>query len=326
MRAGVGGWWGGGAAKRERTQQAAPRRGWWCALPFARTRASPRLPPAPRSLARPPLLITGFPTLKWFGEDKERPEDYQGGRDTPSLAAFANERWGRVQPPPEVRELTDEQTWEEHCVGHAADEELELKEVKPKQLCIVAFLPHILDSKAEGREAYIKVGREWGVGGWAHAALQGATLPPARAARPSPHSTRPPPPPPPPTHTQILKALTVKFKERPFSYFWAEGGAQSALESNFGVGGYGYPALIALNPAKGKFASLRSAFEDAHVNEFLDNVRVVSGPGRRARAGVLAASSVQRCPSEPACSRRSLSPLPFTSLPSPFTLPAPPGL
>ena len=57
----------------------------------------------------------------------------------------------------QVRELTDEQAWEEYCVGHAADEELDLKEVKAKQLCIVAFLPHILDSKAEGREAYIQV-------------------------------------------------------------------------------------------------------------------------------------------------------------------------
>ena len=45
----------------------------------------------------------GFPTLKFFGENKERPEDYNGGRDTGSLAAFATQHWSAQQPPPEVR-------------------------------------------------------------------------------------------------------------------------------------------------------------------------------------------------------------------------------
>ena len=162
----------------------------------------------------------GFPTIKWFGESKSSPQDYEGGRDVSALAAFATERWASQQPPPEVRtggwqqhasncrtaparlalvgwrpwegslaergganalmpvqlpgawlplyphrparllqvrELVDEQTWEEQCVGHAADADLDLHGVKPKQLCLLAFLPHILDSKAEGREAYLQV-------------------------------------------------------------------------------------------------------------------------------------------------------------------------
>lgn len=37
--------------------------------------------------------------------------------------------------------------------------------------------------------------------------------------------------------------------------------------------GYGYPALVAVNPAKGKFSSLRSAFEAANVLEFINSVR-----------------------------------------------------
>lgn len=40
--------------------------------------------------------------------------------------------------------------------------------------------------------------------------------------------------------------------------------------------GYGYPALIAFNPSKSKYASLRSAFEEKHVQQFLDSVRLVS--------------------------------------------------
>lgn len=152
-------------------------------------------------------------------QDKERPEEYNGGRDSGSLAAFGAERWSAQQPPPEVccrqglwgegvrvvesvstvaevlppachnhcqppstaatstsnplhlantafcaqvRELVDDHTWEEHCVGHAADPDLDIPEAKPKQLCLVAFLPHILDSKAAGRQAYLRVG----VGVW----------------------------------------------------------------------------------------------------------------------------------------------------------------
>lgn len=128
----------------------------------------------------PPHLLGSFPTLKFFGSNKDQPEDYNGGRDSGSLAAFATQRWSAQQPPPEVgagrgcrgggwgcravlprtrrggascpcmtglstarptpapapqvRELVDEQTWEEHCVGHAADASLDLPEIKPKQL------------------------------------------------------------------------------------------------------------------------------------------------------------------------------------------------
>ena len=45
----------------------------------------------------------GFPTIKWFGESKSSPQDYEGGRDVSALAAFATERWASQQPPPEVR-------------------------------------------------------------------------------------------------------------------------------------------------------------------------------------------------------------------------------
>ena len=163
---------------------------------------------------------------------------------------------------------------------------------------------------------------------------------------------------------QILRGLTAKYKDRPFSYLWAEGGAQPGLEANFGVGGapaglpaclpaclpccaagllelhacvlvvlcacatrvlgdaaaasclpppgcvgcvaslatsshlrdapslppswmpgYGYPALIAFNPGKAKYANLKSAFEDKPVKAFIESVRLgfervatVSGP------------------------------------------------
>lgn len=39
--------------------------------------------------------------------------------------------------------------------------------------------------------------------------------------------------------------------------------------------GYGYPALVAFNPSKGKYGHLRSAFEDKSVTQFIESVRLV---------------------------------------------------
>lgn len=44
----------------------------------------------------------GFPTLKFFGQNKEASEEYGGNRDSGSLAQFATQRWSAQQPPPEV--------------------------------------------------------------------------------------------------------------------------------------------------------------------------------------------------------------------------------
>ena len=46
--------------------------------------------------------MQGYPTIKVFGEDKDSPSDYQGGRDGSSLTAFVMAQWKKTQPPPEV--------------------------------------------------------------------------------------------------------------------------------------------------------------------------------------------------------------------------------
>ena len=46
------------------------------------------------------------------------------------------------------------------CTGHQGDADLELEQVQAKSLCILAFLPHILDSHADGRNAYLGVLKE----------------------------------------------------------------------------------------------------------------------------------------------------------------------
>ncbi len=184
--------------------------------------------------------VNGFPTIKFFGADKERPEVYEGGRDAGSITAFASTKWAAAAPAPEVRELTDADVWEEHCLGAGAGTG---GAAAPKQLCLVAFLPHILDARAAGREA----------------------------------------------HLGMLRATAELYKERPFAWFWAQGGKQPALEESLGVGGYGYPALIALNPAKRKFSALRGGFAAAPVREFLDAVRTGRERVEDVRGGALGA-------------------------------------
>lgn len=52
-------------------------------------------------------------------------------------------------------------------------------------------------------------------------------------------------------------------------WLWTEAGAQSDLESSLGIGGFGYPAMAAVNARKMKFALLKGSFSEQGINEFL---------------------------------------------------------
>lgn len=158
------------------------------------------------------LACEGFPTIKLFRPGKDRPIDYNGPRDESDLVAFAMDEWSKSRPPPEILQLVGSDVWKEQCMGH--------------QLCLVSFLPHILDSKADGRQKYLK----------------------------------------------MLKGVAKAYKDRPFSWFWSEGGAQPELEEALAVS-YGYPAFVAVAPEKNKYSSLKSGFSEDSLREFVDNVR-----------------------------------------------------
>jgi protein disulfide-isomerase A6 len=51
----------------------------------------------------------------------------------------------------------------------------------------------------------------------------------------------------------------------PCSFVWTAAGKQDELEKQVGVGGYGYPAMVALNVKKGAYAPLRSAFQHDEI-------------------------------------------------------------
>ena len=70
-----------------------------------------------------------------------------GGRTTEAIVSWATGKWSSNQPPPEVYQLTSWSTMEK-CTE--------------RQLCFVAFFPHILDSSADTRNGYLQTMRDVG--------------------------------------------------------------------------------------------------------------------------------------------------------------------
>ncbi|CAJ0941310.1 unnamed protein product [Ranitomeya imitator] len=152
--------------------------------------------------------IRGFPTIKIFPKGEE-PIDYEGGRTRADIVARALDLFTENAPPPEILEMLNEALVKKTCEEH--------------QLCIVAVLPHILDTGASGRNAYLEV---------------------------------------------MLK-MADKYKKKIWGWLWTEAGAQLDLETALGIGGFGYPAMAAINARKMKFALLKGSFSEQGINEFL---------------------------------------------------------
>ncbi|KAM3395281.1 protein disulfide isomerase-like 2-3 [Capsicum galapagoense] len=70
-------------------------------------------------------------------------------------------------------------------------------------------------------------------------------------------------------YLEMLLAVAEKFKRNPYSFVWVGAGKQPDLEKHVGVGGYGYPAMVALNVKKGVYAPLKSAFQRQPITDFV---------------------------------------------------------
>jgi len=87
--------------------------------------------------------IKSFPTIKVFGADKLEPTEYMGARHTAGIVAEAENMLKDLAIPARpVVQLTDDSVLKKEC---------------EKDLCVVAFLPHILDSGVEGRQAQLAI-------------------------------------------------------------------------------------------------------------------------------------------------------------------------
>uniref|UniRef100_A0A8D3D0Q8 Protein disulfide-isomerase A6 n=1 Tax=Scophthalmus maximus TaxID=52904 RepID=A0A8D3D0Q8_SCOMX len=161
--------------------------------------------------------IRGFPTIKIFRKGEQQPEDYQGGRSRGDIIAKALELFSDDAPAPEMLEILSEDILKNTC--------------EDSQLCLIAVLPHILDTGAEGRNGYL----------------------------------------------EVMTKMADKYKKKMWGWMWTEAGAQMELEASLGIGGFGYPAMAAINTRKMKFALLKGSFSETGIHEFLRELSVGRG-------------------------------------------------
>lgn len=78
-------------------------------------------------------------------------------------------------------------------------------------------------------------------------------------------------------YLKILRELGDKYKQKLWGWLWTEGGAQLAVEEALDIGGFGYPALAAVNIKKMKYSLLRGSFSKEGINEFLRDLSYGKG-------------------------------------------------
>jgi len=89
--------------------------------------------------------VKGYPTIKVFlpGE-KQRPDDYNGPRDADGITNFALQKLEAFGVAPELKQLIDGSVLEAECPS------------SEPRVCVLVFLPHIMDSSAQEREQYLE--------------------------------------------------------------------------------------------------------------------------------------------------------------------------
>jgi protein disulfide-isomerase A6 len=85
--------------------------------------------------------VQGYPTIKYFAPGSSEPEDYDGGRTAEAIVRWAEEKFAENISPPEVVEAVSSSVVGGACEKHP--------------LCVLSFLPHILDCDAACRNGHI---------------------------------------------------------------------------------------------------------------------------------------------------------------------------
>ena len=67
----------------------------------------------------------------------------------------------------------------------------------------------------------------------------------------------------------MLKNFAGTYKRNGWSWLWVEAFRQQKLEESVGIGGFGYPAQVAINARKGKYVVLKGSFSQEGISSFL---------------------------------------------------------
>lgn len=78
-------------------------------------------------------------------------------------------------------------------------------------------------------------------------------------------------------YLDTLRKLGDKFKSHQWSWLWTEASQHKELEKSLSVGGFGFPALAAVNSRKGKFVLMRGSFGENGIREFLRDLSMGRG-------------------------------------------------
>ena len=90
--------------------------------------------------------VKGYPTIKMFAAGKKSPKsvsDYNGPREAPGIVEQAMRSLDAAGVPPNIPQLTHQSVFDESCTDDAT------------KICVVLFVPHIYDSSAKARDAYV---------------------------------------------------------------------------------------------------------------------------------------------------------------------------
>ncbi|GJY55722.1 disulfide isomerase-like protein 2-3 [Tanacetum coccineum] len=213
--------------------------------------------------------IQGFPTIKVFVPGKP-PVDYQGARDAKPIAEFALKQVkallkdrlsGKSTVKPEESSEKKSKSEPSASVELNSNNFDELV-VKSKDVWMVEFFAPCLPNKGIGAisispASFLLTKQALSslmVYDWP---FFETLLSVAEKFKKSPYRCQ----------DSVSKAFLDTMDKKCFGsiqtdlYVWAAAGKQPELEKHVGVGGYGYPALIALNVKKGAYAPLKGAFE-----------------------------------------------------------------
>lgn len=87
--------------------------------------------------------VKGYPTIKLFSAGKKgKAKDYKGPREAAGIVQYALQTLEEAGVEPTIPQLTSNSVFTDTC---------------DNKVCFILFVPHILDSGAEGRNAYLSM-------------------------------------------------------------------------------------------------------------------------------------------------------------------------